>query len=73
MTYSKIQRRSADSWSIKYCSRTRSPRISKETCPLDDRWKVGYKRQMDMYVWIMPRKDTTFLTLDTSCMWTRNM
>ena len=23
---------------------------------LDDQWKAGYKRQMDMYVWVMRRK-----------------
>jgi hypothetical protein len=36
---------------------TRSPlKYEKKPVSLDDPWKVGYKRQMDMYVWIMRQK-----------------
>jgi len=36
---------------------TRSPSTyQRKPVSLDDPWKVGYKRQMDMYVWIMRQK-----------------
>jgi hypothetical protein len=36
---------------------TRSPlKYEKKPVSLDDPWKAGYKRQMDMYVWIMRQK-----------------
>ena len=36
---------------------TRSPNTyQRKPVSLDDPWKVGYKRQMDMYVWIMRQK-----------------
>ena len=36
---------------------TRSPdKYERKPVSLDDPWKTGYKRQMDMYVWIMQQK-----------------
>ena len=36
---------------------TRSPdKYERKPVSLDEPWKTGYKRQMDMYVWIMRRK-----------------
>ena len=36
---------------------TRSPeKYVKKPVSLDDPWKVGYKRQMDMYIWVMRNK-----------------
>ena len=53
---------------------TKSPRTyRRKPVSLDDRWKAGYKRQMDMYVWIMRKKGLTYLILDTSYMSMRNM
>ena len=30
---------------------------------LDDKWKATYKRQMDLYVWIMQKKVLMLITL----------
>ncbi|MDC2963449.1 PD-(D/E)XK nuclease family protein [Gammaproteobacteria bacterium] len=36
---------------------TRSPeKYVKKPVSIDDPWKLGYKRQMDMYVWVMRKK-----------------
>ena len=36
---------------------TRSPeRYQKKPVSIDDPWKAGYKRQMDLYVWVMRQK-----------------
>lgn len=34
-----------------------SQKSNGKTITLDDKWKASYKRQMDMYVWIMKRKE----------------
>ena len=36
---------------------TRSPeRYQKKPVSIDDPWKASYKRQMDLYVWVMRQK-----------------